>query len=234
MGKITLFCIPSAGMSAVTYNNWRAYLSEDIDLYPVELAARGIRFRDNIYSNFDEAVNDVFGQVKDIVKEKPYAFFGHCMGSWIACEVCQKIRTAGYDKPNHIFFSGKQPPHIADEKDLHILPDNEFINEILFMGGTSKEIFEDENLLSLFMPVLRNDFKIVESYIYTPYNCKLDCDISVLYGKENKRMIKIAAEWEMYTNKNCYLYGFEGNQFFIHGEMRKVLDIVNYSLINTK
>ncbi len=44
MDKITLFCIPYAGGSAVIYSKGEKYIDACIEIVPVELAGRGKRF----------------------------------------------------------------------------------------------------------------------------------------------------------------------------------------------
>ena len=62
MTKIKLFCFPYGGGSAAVYYDWKQYLNENIELYAVELAARGRRIHEPNYNSVDDAVdaNELF------------------------------------------------------------------------------------------------------------------------------------------------------------------------------
>lgn len=231
MDKVTLFCIPYAGGSAVIYSKWKKYIDDCIEIVPIELAGRGKRFSEDQYDNIADAVDDVYEAIKNKIKG-PYALFGHSMGSIIAYELAQKIKNSDIPNPQYIFVSGRKPPHIErDEKIVHKLPDDEFIKEILDMGGTQKEIFENNELLELFLPIIRKDFRIVENYKYVNKS-SLDIDMIVLYGDEEKIQHNEAKQWSIHTNKSCKIFKIEGNHFFINHSSKEVVDIINNIVVN--
>ena len=45
MKKKNLFCIPYAGGSSIIYNSWHKFLDINFELFPVELAGRGKRYK---------------------------------------------------------------------------------------------------------------------------------------------------------------------------------------------
>lgn len=231
MKKIKLFCLPYAGGSSVIFNNWKSQLSSFIDVIPIELAGRGKRFTEPLYSYFDDAVNDIFNIIKDNL-EDPYAFFGHSMGCMLAYELCHKISEERLPSPLHVFFSGRQAPNIISDKEIsYKLPRDEFKQKIIELGGTPDELFENEELFDLFLPILKADFKIVEEYEYIKKR-KLDCNITILYGKEEHSNIIDITDWKKHTERNCSTFSFEGGHFFINDKIDEVLKVINNILIN--
>lgn len=235
MAKLRLFCFPYAGGSAAVFNNWRRYLHKDIELNPLELAGRGKRIYDPLYENIGEAVEDIYTLIKSKLNEAPYAFFGHSMGGIIAYELVQKAVNLNNNQPRHLFFSGRGAPHISDEDDdpYWRLPDEEFKEKILELGGTPKEFFEHPELLEVFLPVLKNDFKIAEEYNHSGRICPLDVDISVFIGREEEVTAEQMVGWKDHTRGLCSIHYFPGNHFFIHVETKKILGIINHILIDT-
>lgn len=226
MKKIKLFCIPPAGMSAVSYSVWKTYASENIEIIPLELAGRGMRFKEEQYKNFEEAINDVYNIIINKVNDNDdYAIFGHCMGSWIIYELCNKLTLSKHRLPIHAFLSGKQAPHIVDEKHIHKLPDNEFMNELIELGGITEDFLEDEDMLNMFLPVLKNDFRIFEEYNFKKIG-KMLCDVSVLYGKEDKIRNRIN-EWDRYMGLKYNFYEFDGGHFFIYKDSEITVNLVS-------
>jgi surfactin synthase thioesterase subunit len=229
-GNLRLFCLPYAGGSAAIYLKWKKYLDHSIELYPVELAGRGKRYQHPLYDSIQEAVDDVYEQIRKFIDQKPYAVFGHSMGSVIAYELYHKINRLHHHTPVHMFFSGRKAPHTPHDDKIHYtLPDAEFKTEILGLGGTPPEVFEHKELLDIFLPILRADYKVVETYQYVAPKSLIDCPISVLHGMKDGD-INGVNEWDRHTQKDCKFYFFDGGHFFIHDETEKVAAILNDTL----
>lgn len=132
----------------------------------VELAGRGIKYDNEPYLCLDDAVNDVYDSIKDKL-DGPFAIFDHSMGSWIAYELYYKILKERNLIPIHLFMSGNSAPHIKKcKRKIHTLDDEEFKEEILKIGQTSKEVFSNVELCNIFLPILKMDYKIIEEYTY--------------------------------------------------------------------
>jgi surfactin synthase thioesterase subunit len=234
MSKIKLFCFPYAGGAASSYNRWKQLLNPVIELRAIELAARGRRMREAHYNSIDDSVNDVFDIIKDELLEGPYALYGHSMGTMIAFELAYKIRENNISGPVHIIFSGRAAPQISrtDKRQLHRLPGPEFKKEMLEMGGTPKEFFEHPELLEVFLPLLKGDFRLTETYTHIEKDQPLDCDITVLSGKQDEDTTEDVEAWRVHTNGNCDINYFDGGHFFIHDETTRVIDIINKAVIN--
>jgi|SRR5690554_5846268 len=231
-----LITLPFAGGSAANYINWKPYLNQAIDLVPIELAGRGRRINEPLYADINEMTEDVFQIVKKEIIDDEYVIFGHSMGALLAYELVHKIKKNNFSLPIHIFFSGRYAPntYMAEDKILHNLPYEEFKKEILEMGGTTSEIFEHPELTRLFLPVLRNDIKIAETYQFINSRTPHDCDFSILIGKEEDYTIEQLAGWRKLTSGRCEFHRFEGGHFFIHEEREKVVELVNEKAASLK
>ncbi|HDR8111924.1 TPA: thioesterase, partial [Bacillus cereus] len=223
-----LFCLPYAGGSEVIYYRWKKYLNPSIKLEPIKLKARGERFNEKFYETLEEAVEDTFQNIKGEIIDDEYAIYGHSMGSLLAYELYYKISSKNLRTPKHMFFSGgKSPSILRREKQLHMLSDKEFIKEVIDLGGTPKKLAENEELLQLFIPILRSDFKIIENYIYRDKKEKLQCDISILNGKEEHITIEEMLAWKNHVDKELKIYNLEGNHFFINTNVESITGIIN-------
>lgn len=227
-----LFCLPYAGGSSSIYYNWGKYLNQSIKLYPVELKGRGKRFQEDFYENLEDTVDDIFHNIKNLIIDNDYAIYGHSMGSLLAYELYYKINKMGARKPKHIFFSGNKPPNIPrDKENIHTLPKREFLNEIVKLGGTPEEVLSSNELLEIVLPILKNDFKVIETYDYIEKTNKIECNISVFNGKEDSITLKELLAWSDHSNGMCRVYNFEGNHFFINDNVEKITSIINSILI---
>lgn len=234
MDKIKLFCIPYAGGSAMVYLTWKKHLHNRIELVPVELAGRGRRFSEPLYRSAEEAVEDIFNRISGELESSPYALFGHSMGSLLAYELTRKILASKLQEPLHVFFSGRHPPYAPGEKKgLHLLPDEEFIAEFYKLGGINEELLKNKELLDIFVPIIRADYRIVEEHIHKGDIPKLNSNISALNGKNDTFIVnKDISRWKECTNKNCRFYEFNDGHFFINSYREEVTSVINDTLLH--
>ncbi|TQR39693.1 thioesterase [Lysinibacillus sphaericus] len=225
-----LFCIPYAGGPETIYYKWKNYLDASIKLEPIELKGRGNRYNEGFYTCFDEAVDDIFLNIKDKITHHEYAIFGHSLGSRLAYELYYKICDKNLAKPKHIFFSGNNAPSVMKEKkELHKLSDVEFMKEIIKLGGTPKELLENEELLQFVLPTLRSDIKINENYVYKERKEKIECDTTVFSGKEDIPL-KGILKWKSHCSQDFRIHMMEGNHFFINNNIGSITEIINFEL----
>jgi medium-chain acyl-[acyl-carrier-protein] hydrolase len=232
-GKVKLFCFPYAGGSALSYSKLNKYLNKSIELYPVELAGRGKRFNDPLYNTVEEAIDDLFNRIEKDISNSEFAFFGHSMGTVFVYELIKKLNRMNMKKPVHAFLSGRYPPNIHKGKILHTLGDEEFKKEIFELGGTPLELFENKQLSNIFIPILKADYKIIETYEFKGTNSKWDFDITVLNGKDDVDVkMEDVVEWKEYTKGNCEFINFDGGHFYLFDKLKEVADVINNKLSN--
>lgn len=226
-----IFCIPYAGGSANLFLKWVPYLSDNIELIPLELKARGSRFNECSYSNLEEAVSDIYTLLIKEVNEDPFSIYGHCMGAIIAYEVCKRIQVNQRKNPVKLFISGMQPPHLKENKKFLSMNDDDFMGELEKMEGIPKGFIENQELKDLFLPIIKNDFKLLE-YYQQPYPpTRLNSPIVVINGKEDRSIsFENIGKWKEYTHAGCDFYKLTGGHFFINENVEEVTVILNKQL----
>lgn len=214
------------------YKRWINKLHPDMRLVPAELAGRGSRMGEPYYSDMSEAVRDLMPLVLETALEsEAYALFGHSMGSLIVYEVLHALREEGFPLPAAVFLSGRGAPHCEQEKArlIHMLPDDEFLEELKQLGGMPDELFVHQELLNMFMPILRADFKLVGKYEHR-MRAPLPLRLTILSGKDDGYVKGTLNEWERYTTEGCKLLLFDGGHFFLHERERDVISVINKML----
>lgn len=225
-----LILIPFAGGSQYSFTNLANHaVSKGIKSFTVEYPGRGRRFRDPFHDNVDDLVEDVFEQIRHALVP-PYAIYGHSMGTIVGYLLARKIMRLNLPKPFHLFFSGCGAPSVRDEEPpKHLLPKKDFIAKLKELGGCPEEILQDEELLNIFEPVIRADFKVIETYRHTVH-APMEIPITVIIGKEDKPTYEDAAAWQLETSKKVEVIEFPGNHFFILGKETEIVDIINRKL----
>ncbi len=229
MKKCKLIFFPYAGSSVMSYKKWDKYFSNDIiDMELVELSGRGKRFTEPFYQSMDELVDDVFSKIQNIIENEPYAFFGHSMGSDIACYIADKIIANNLPEPIHMFLSSRKPPSVSEKILYHTFNDDEFKDAIFRISDENKTFLENKELSKIFLPVLKNDFRIIETVVYNQPG-KYNCDLSILYG-DNEEINHEVQMWKNHTNKKCDLYCFEGDHFYLFHHENEITDLIKNKL----
>jgi len=227
-----LFCLPYAGGSASSYLNWKNYISEKIDIIPIQLAGRGERFGDSPYSDFQEMADECYTSICNKIDENDYAIYGHSMGSWITYEICRRIYASSLKKPKHVFFSGNRPPYYNKaDKRIHNLPKRDFVNEILKLGGGKREILEDPNFGDIFVSILKNDYKLIEEYVCPKDKLIMECDVTILNGIKDDYEYKELLAWSSCTTRKFDIQLFKGGHFFLVDDVEEVTHLLERKLL---
>lgn len=212
-----LFCISHAGGSSFSYSSWKKSVPKGIELQPMDISGHGMklnkRLNKNIYENASELAKDIS---RSIAENEEYALFGHSLGAILAYEVYIELKKMNVDLPIHIFFSGRGNPSRADKVLFNELPDDQFIIGISdSYNGDIAEIMENDELRDIFLPILRNDFEMIENYKFKEE--VVDCDISIMNGKQDKTISLLdEIAWRKLTNKKCFFSDYDGGHFYLY------------------
>ncbi|MBD6618340.1 thioesterase [Komarekiella sp. 'clone 1'] len=221
--NLRLFCFPYAGGGASTFRTWSKSLPGTVEVCPVELPGRGSLMRLLPLTRLEPLVKAIASELIPYL-DKPFAFFGHSMGGLISFELTRLLRSQYNLNPFHLFISARLAPQIPLTKPpLHTLPEPELLEELRNFNGTPEAVLENQALMELFLPILRADFAVVETYVYTQ-EPPLECPITVFGGLQDQEVSYEALQaWRQQTIAAFSLQMFDGAHFFIHSEQAALL-----------
>jgi medium-chain acyl-[acyl-carrier-protein] hydrolase len=198
---------------------------------PIELAGRGVRRQLAFYEGMDDAAEDVMGQIMNLVTAgEPYAVFGHSMGGMILYEAAHRIRERQLPPPSLLIFSGRPAPHVQlPDADIHQLPDAAFMKRIEDMGGTLAELFSHQQLRDIFLPVLRADFRLVETYVYAP-RAPLPYPFLVAAGTTERWTDEELEGWREHTSAACRIVRVDGGHFYWNSNPEPITSLLSEEL----
>ncbi|MDB9473115.1 thioesterase II family protein [Dolichospermum circinale] len=214
--KLRLFCLPYAGGNRRVFHTWTDYLPKTIELCPIEIPGRGRQIKSPPYTEIQPLVREIATNIIPYL-DKPYAFFGYSMGALISFELIRLLRSEYNFQPLHLFVAARHAPQLPLKKPLiSQLSDADFLAEIYRLNGTPKEVLENAELMQLFMPIIRADFALIESYIYDPQPA-LDCPIDTFGGLQDREVsYNSLAAWQEQTTADFSLQMMDGDHFFIN------------------
>ena len=220
--RLRLFCFAYAGGSAHVFRSWPDYLNTAIEVCAIQLPGRGARFKEPLLDSMDLILNELEAAIEPYVEQGlslPYAFFGHSMGASIAFELCRRIQAKKLPLPQQLIVSGRRAPQLPLEDGrvmIHQLPKLEFIERLRKLNGTPDELLQHDDLMNLMEPVLRCDFKVIETWRYHTGQ-KLKLPVSVFSGQNDEHLDEQAlAAWQEQSVFPCEFYRFPGDHFYLH------------------
>lgn len=211
---VRLFCFPYAGGSARMFREWHDWCGPEVEVVAIELPGRGFHSRSPLIDNMSSMIERLLPAL-DPLLDKPFALFGHSMGALISFELSRTLRASGRKAPLHLFASGMRAPHLWTGYQIHTLPDRQFVEALRKLNGTPAEILDDSSLLEMFIPILRADLRLSETYRYT-LAPRLQHPITVFSGLNDiTSPPEQLQEWQRHTRGGCALRLLEGDHFFI-------------------
>jgi medium-chain acyl-[acyl-carrier-protein] hydrolase len=221
---LRLFCFPYAGGNSIIFRTWANSLPSTVEVCAVEIPGRGRQIKLPPFSKIEPLVDAIASNIYPYL-DKPFAFFGHSMGGLVSFELARLLRKKYHITPTYLFISGRRAPQIPNLKPpIYNLPEPAFIEELRHLNGTPKTVLENDELMQLFVPILRADFAVLETYHYTPES-PLNCPISVFGGLQDSEVSCDELQaWQEQTTASFSLNMFPGDHFFINSAQSLLLE----------
>jgi len=226
-----LFCFSYAGGNAIVFRSWPNSLPPTVEVCVVELPGRGTRIKEALFTRMEPLVEAIALALLPEL-DKPFAFFGHSMGALVSFELARLLRKQSSPQPQHISVSGRQAPEITErEPPMYPLPEAEFVEALCRRyKGMPSEILENPELMELFLPILRADFEVLETYVYKNEPA-FDFPITAFGGLQDGEATRQDLEaWAKHTTADFNLHLFPGNHFFIHSDQELLLGTLRRQL----
>ena len=236
--QVKLFCFPHAGASSALFNTWKSRFPTEIQLVSLDYPGHGSRYDEPLLSNIDELVQYLFDQIITNLST-PYLFYGHSLGTLVSFELIRKLRRQNIMLPAHLIVSGRHAPQVSSANSwLHQLPDTEFVQKIQEKySGIPTILIENPAMLALFIPIIRADLTIVETYKYKQ-EPPLSCPITVIRGDSDHLINDTGlAAWREQTHKTYNSISLAGDHFSLltnHELTQLLINIANAHYKGTK
>ncbi|MEU8252228.1 alpha/beta fold hydrolase [Nonomuraea sp. NPDC048916] len=219
-----LVCLPHAGGSATFFFPMSKELSPSVELLAIQYPGRQDRRTEPCIDDIRVLADHIADELRPWL-DRPIALFGHSMGAAVAFEVSVRLERAGVT-PLVLFASGARAPSRYRHERVHLRDDAGLLMELATLSGTSSQVLDDEEIMRTVLPVLRSDYRAVETYRYRPVP-PLRCPVIAMTGEEDPQVTLDEAEsWSRHTTGGFGLRTFAGGHFYLTSHGAAVRDVI--------
>ncbi|MGQ0717666.1 MAG: thioesterase II family protein [Pseudonocardiales bacterium] len=211
-----LFLFPHAGSGAIIYREWSDLMPADIAPQAVTLPGRHHRREEMTYADWDPLLDALYHAVLDELDDRPFAFFGHCLGAQLAYRLTVRMDEDGINGPVLIGMSGWAPKgFFAPTEEQVKMPESEMVGWIKKLGSFPAAIYDNPEMLAMVIPALRADLSVAAQYRDdgTPVSCTL-----VSYGGKSDPLMEEPDAMTAWVSRSPRYLGhseYPGGHFFI-------------------
>jgi medium-chain acyl-[acyl-carrier-protein] hydrolase len=199
----------------VQFNHWPSSLPPDVELNIFQLPGRETRLKEPLYTEAGPLIRELSAIMGDYL-DAPYVFLGHSLGAMLAFETIRALRSAGARLPLHLFVIGRRAPHLPlDGEPMYRLSDERLVEWMRRLGGTPDKLLQMPEMMELFLPILRADLQVNETYRFSP-QAPLELPISCFGGVQDSQASRAQLEaWREHTTAGFNVRMYPGGHFFL-------------------
>jgi acyl transferase domain-containing protein/surfactin synthase thioesterase subunit len=249
--RLRLFCFPFAGGGSVVYRSWARFIDPTIEVVAIEPPGRLGRITEPPIADMKEFVEQLVPEMEGLL-DRPYAFFGHCLGALTMYETARRLIRTTKAGPDHLFVSGARPPdQITDQgpfeqRVMHDLlklaefrislpayaqPDDVFAELIRhFNIQATEQLLSNPELRQLILPVVRAEFQMATNYQFMrepPWDIPITC-----FAAKGDPYVsrEHALGWGRFTNLRLQVHIREGAHFAVVDDVAFIHEVINREL----
>ena len=242
--RVKLFCFPYGGSGGASlYRGWQAMLPDYVEVCPVQLPGKENRMKEKAFTDIGRAT-EILKQVLLPELDRPYAFYGHSAGAFLAYRLAYKLWSEMDNKPGHLFVGAYSSPTILPnpaislarerfkERGYNEIPEPESLSsstlekrdEILTVIdsilSTSTELQSalgaSLELQRLLLPTGLAEMQMIRDYNKID-TLLFDIPITAIYGKMDDKVTSSEMNaWQELTHGKFVFHTLPGNHLFLH------------------
>jgi pyochelin biosynthesis protein PchC len=222
-GNHAVIVFPHAGGSPRFYSPWCRELPVGVDLYGVTYPGRDALIGEPAPDTLVDLAWNCAAELRPIIRSlSSIVVFGHSMGSFVAFEAIRSLERSGISV-TALIASGADAPHLATGQSWHRASDDDLARYVGELDGSSRDVFAVPELRRMFLPTIRADFRLVESY-QAELQPQLSCPIYVMSGESDPEVTPArSAAWAAHTRAGWHARAFPGGHFYISAQTAQIV-----------
>ena len=223
--RIRLLLMPHAGSGAAAYRGWNRLLPAEVGAQALTLPGRQSRRAEPLPVDWDALLDDLHRAVlATLDDERPYAFFGHCIGAMLAYRLTVRLEADGDPLPSLLGMSGWAPKGFFRAPPGHEkLSMTEFSGLFKDLGAFPEELWADPDMLDLVMPPVIADFRLAVQY--EDDEAVVDCPLVSYAGGSDPLLVEPDAMtvWAKRCRQYLGHHVYPGGHFYVNDHTAAVL-----------
>ncbi|MFC7265711.1 beta-ketoacyl synthase N-terminal-like domain-containing protein [Streptomyces lutosisoli] len=239
--RVRLFCLPYGGRGASVFRTWADALPADIDVCPVQLPGREDRCQERLLEDCEEAVG-LLTEALTPYTDRPFAFYGHSMGSLLAYRLAHEFGTVRGGPLRHLFVAAFTSPSLgpnplaarvaegyralgySDWPSAAALLDA-FDGDAERLRHAMREFLgkgAGEQLIGVLDAVGCADLRIVHGYTPPTTEAAIEVPITALHGRRDPLVTEEGmSAWKELTKGAFRLETYNGDHYFCHPDQEQ-------------
>ncbi|HDJ2894988.1 TPA: thioesterase [Staphylococcus aureus] len=209
-----LFCFSFAGGSATKYYSWLNEI-HNVAVIPIELPGKHARMKEPLELSLNHLIETLAREIANIIcPSDKISLYGHSFGALLAFYVTHLLEIKYKKSVNNLIVAGRHS--VTFEKERHYYSkqsDTALKKELLRQRATPIEILETKAFQDLFLPMIKNDYKLDEQHKYQGEIIKADI-IAHVGDEDEDASQKDMLKWKEVTKGKFSLDLFHGSHFF--------------------
>lgn len=158
-----IVCFPYLGGYSTTFYETANELGDEYEIWSAVPPGHGIS-KVELIEDIDQLVDRYYNELKDILKPDS-CLLGYSMGGVIAYYVAQRfLEDESVEvKPKALIISACGAPRAIKGENNSLLSDKNLVKKLISYGAMPKEFLEEEELIQMFVPAFRADYRVLES-----------------------------------------------------------------------
>lgn len=225
-GAPRLLIFPHAGAGASAYRTLSKALSSSFEVIVFQYPGRQDRAGEPALGTLQDIAAGAFDDFRPSVHNEHGALytFGHSMGAIVSFEFVRLAEAAGVPV-TAMTVSAAVAPCRATSKPGFPEDDDELLDHLAALEGTSSDVFTNRDVMKLTLPVVKADHRASETYSCAE-NVKVTAAVHVIGGDSDPIVgIRDLYEWEKHAD-DVQVTLFEGGHFFLNTHLSAVADLV--------
>jgi medium-chain acyl-[acyl-carrier-protein] hydrolase len=228
--RVRLFCFPYAGGNGQLYRSWTGVLPPSIEVVAAEYPGRGRRFGEPLIDRIPMLVERLLAAIRPLL-DRPFAFYGHSNGALVAYELARQMRHVLLREPRALLLAAKRSPLLPAEPPVHQLDDAEFTRVLHRYDGTPPSVLESSQLMEVYLPVLRADFALGETYHLGPTTpLTMPCHL-ISGGRDRIAAADDVRAWAPLFSGPVHHHTVDGGHFFLNSHTHHVARIAEHACL---
>lgn len=226
-----IFCFHHAAGSASKYLSWHQKLSKQCEIAAIQFPGRETRQNEPFYVSAHDAIAEAAAAIMSF-GDLPFAIFGHSLGGSIGYAVAIELERRSGNSPSFVAVAAARPPHLPAPSNLTCdLDDVALIEKLKMYSGTPPSILSNTRAISYFLPRVRADFALSETFVL-PQPVELICPlISFVAADDHLVSAKETNEWRLCATDFTQVSDFAGGHFFVDSLSDRMFCYLNDALL---